>query len=109
MSTSSDVAGRACNKALIHESYLKEILGEGTRLQIIVIRLANPSQETHGSRPAQLKVKHTKHEPLGLKNFVDRVATVNHVYYLLNRGTIDLFVFSCNKDSGCADKLELPK
>ena len=105
--TGSNIAGWATDEALIHNSYLQEILRQGSGLQIIIVRLANASKETHRSRPSELKLQHAKHEAFGLQNLIDGVTSIHHVDDLVYGRTIDLFVLGSNEYSGGANQLEL--
>lgn len=98
MSTSCHKAWRTADESLVHDCDLQEVLGQCPSLQIIVIGLANPSQEAHRSGPAKFELQHTKHEPLSFQDLIDCIAAVNHVDDLLHRRTINLFVFRSDEN-----------
>ena len=107
MRPSRKVAGRAAHEALVHDGDLQEVFGQSAGLQVVVVRLADAAKEAHGPGPPQLKVQHAQHEALGLENLVDAVARIHHVDDLLNRRTVDLFVFGGDEESGGANELKL--
>ncbi len=84
MSTRSQKARQTADEALVHDGNLKEVLGKRSRLQVIVIRLANSPQEAHWTGPSELELEHAKHEAFGLEDLIDRVAAIDHVNNLLN-------------------------
>lgn len=107
MSASRDVARRRTHEALVHDGDLQEVLGQRARLQIVIIGLADATQEAHRARPAQLKLQHAEHEALRLEDLVDRVATVDHVDDLTHRRAVDLLVLGGHEDGRGADELQL--
>lgn len=107
MSTSSNVAGRAADEALIHDGNLQKVLGQSSGLKIIVVSLANTAQEAHGSRPAKFKLKHAEHEAFGLQDLINRITTIDHVYNFVDRWAVDLLVLRSNEDSSGANQLKL--
>jgi hypothetical protein len=80
---SSNKAGRRCHEPLVHDGQLEEVLCQCSSIQIVVISLADTSQETHRTRPSQLEAEHAKHESLSLENLVHGVAIVYHIDNLL--------------------------
>lgn len=83
MRSCSQVAWGRCDKTLVHNGQLEEVLGQGAGLEIVIISLADTSQEAHWPRPAKLELQHTKHETLCLQNFLGGVAIINHIDNLL--------------------------
>lgn len=78
----TDEAGRSGYEALIHDGQFEEVLGDSTCLEIVIIGFADASEETHGTRPAEVIVENVKHESLRLEDFVLGVASIDHVKYL---------------------------
>lgn len=99
-------AGRRRNEALIHDCNLKEVLGKSSRVQVIVVSLADSSEEAHRSGPAELEMEHAQHESLSLGDFVGCIATVNHVHNLLQGRTVDLLVLGSNEHGCCPNELK---
>ena len=95
------------DEPLVHDSHLEKVLRQRARLEIIVVRLADPAQETHRSGPAEVKLEHTEHEALRFQNLLGRVAAVDHVLNLLDGRAVDLLVLGRDEDGGCADELQL--
>jgi hypothetical protein len=67
-------ARRGAHEALVHDGDLEEILGQGPRLKVVVVRLADATEEAHGTGPPQLEVQHAQHETLSLEDFIHTVA-----------------------------------
>lgn len=84
MRAGSQEARRRRNKSLVHNRKLQKVLGKGSRVQVIVIRFADPAQEAHGAGPSQFKVEHAEHKALRLENLFGGVAIVHHVDNLLH-------------------------
>lgn len=107
MSCCGSEAGRTANESLVHDGQLEKVLGQGAGLEVIVVGLADATQEAHRSRPAKLKFQHGQHEALGLENLVDGISAVDHVDNLLHRGAVDLFVLCGNEYGRRSNQLEL--
>lgn len=107
MSTGGEEAWRAGDKAFIHDGDLEEILGQSTGLQVVVISLADASEEAHRPGPAELKLKHGEHEALCLENLLCAVSSVDHVHDFVNRWAVDLFVLGSNEQRSSANQLKL--
>lgn len=86
MGSRTDEAGRSGYEALIHDGQFQEVLGDSTCLEIVIISLADASEETHGTRPAEIIVENVKHESLRLEDLVLGVASIDHVKYLCHSG-----------------------
>lgn len=104
--TSSEEARRATNKPLIHNSDLQKILSQSPNLQVVVICLADPPQETHGTRVTQLKSEHIEHQSFCFNDPRGAISTANHVFNLLNRWTVDFFELGGNKHRRCTHELQ---
>ena len=74
MRAGREEARSAADEALVHDGDLQEIFGQGPRLQVIVVRLADAAEEAHGTRPSKLEVQHAQHETLSLENLIHAVA-----------------------------------
>lgn len=107
MSATSDIARWASDKSFIHDGNLQEVLRQCTSLQIIVISLADSTEEAHRTRPSKLELKHAKHVSFSLQDLINRITSINHVYNLLDRWAIDLFVLGSNKDGSGTNQLKL--
>lgn len=92
---------------LVHDGELKEVLGQCSRLQVVVVGLAHASQEAHRTGPTELEAQHAQHKTLRLQNLLARVSVVHHVHYLLERWAVNLFVLGGDEDCCGADKLQL--
>ena len=107
MCTSSSVARWTTQEALVHDGDLEEVLGQSSRLEIVIIGFADPPQKAHRTWPSELELQHAKHESLGLEDLIDRIAVVDHVDDFLDRWTVDLLVLGSNEDGSGTDKLKL--
>lgn len=107
MSSSRGKAGRGRHKALVHNCELQEILGDSTSLQVVLISLADAAKEAHGARPSEIEVKDGEHEALGLQDFINSVAAIDHVDDLLDGRRSDLFILGSDEDGSSTDQLQL--
>lgn len=107
--TGSEEAGRAADKALVHDGDLEEVLGKGARLNAVVVGLADAAKEAHRTWPAKLEIQHAEHETLRLQDLLDSEASIDHVHDLLNRRTVNLLVLGRHENGCGTDELELAK
>lgn len=107
MRAGGDVAGRRGDETLIHEGHLEEVLGQRPCLQIVVVGLANASQEAHGAGPTEVEVEHGQHKAFSLQDVVNGVPAVYHVDDLLNRGAVNLLVLGGNEKCRGTHELQL--
>lgn len=107
MRSSGEEAWWRGNETLVHDGQLQEVLGESSRVKVIVVSLAHTSQEAHRTGPAQLEAQHAKHESLRLENLLGRISIVDHVHNLVKRWTVNLFILGGHEDSGGTDQLKL--
>lgn len=105
MRASGEEAGRRGHKSLVHDGELEKVLGQRTRIQVVVISLADSAQEAHWAGPAELKVEHAKHEALSLENLLGGVAIVNHEDDFIHRRAVDFLVLGCNEQGRRANEL----
>lgn len=105
MCRSSSEAWWASYELLVHHCHFEEVLGQRPRLQIVVIRFADSAKETHWPWPTKLKLKHGKHESLGLQDLINSVTSIYHVDDLLHRRTIDLLILGRDEDGRCPYQL----
>lgn len=103
----SEKAWRAPNEPLIHDSDLQEILCQRSGLKIIIVGLADSSQEAHRSGPTKFIVQHRKHKSLRLENLFCGITIVDHVHNLVNRRAVDLLILGGDKQRCSPDKLKL--
>lgn len=103
---SSSEAGWAPQEAFVHDCNLQEVFRQGSSLEVVVVGLADTSQETHWTWPTQLELQHAEHEAFGLEDLIDGVPTIDHVNDLLDRRTIDLFVLGSDEDGSGANELQ---
>lgn len=107
VSSGSGKAGRGGHKALVHDGELEEVLGDSTSLQVVLISLADAAKKAHRARPSEIEVEDGEHEALGLQNFVNGVAAIDHVDNLLDGRRSDLFILGSDKDGSSTDQLQL--
>ena len=107
MCSSRDIARRTTDESLIHNGDLEKVFRERPRLKIVIVRLADPPQEAHWSRPAEFKLQHAEHETFGLEDLVDSVAPINHVYNFLHGRAVNLFVLGGDEYCSCTNQLQL--
>ena len=74
MRAGREEARSAADEALVHDGDFQEILGQGPRLQVVVVRLADAAEKAHRARPSEFEVQHAQHETLGLENLLHAVA-----------------------------------
>lgn len=109
VSPGSCETGWTADESFVHDGNLQKVLGQCPRFKIVIVGLADPSEETHWARPPEFELKHAEHEAFGLEDLIHRVAAIDHVHNLLDGWTIDLFVFGCDKNSSGTNKLQLAK
>lgn len=105
--TSGSEARVAANEAFVANGNLQEVFGKSPGFEIIVVGLADTSEEAHRSRPAKAVSKDTEHEALGLEDLFLGVAVVDHVNNLLDGRAVDLFILGSKEESSGANQLEL--
>ena len=105
----SSETGRGADKALIHDGDFEEVLGQSPGLKVVVIGLADSAKETHGARPAKLKLEHAEHETLGLQDFFSGVSIVDHVDNLLEGWAVDFLILGGDENSSGTDQLQFAK
>jgi hypothetical protein len=99
-------ARRCGNEAFIHDGQLQEVLGDSTGLQIIIVGLANASEETQRTRPAEVIVENVQHESFRLQDLVHSIASIDHVVDLRDGGSLYLFILGGNVNSSSTDQLQ---
>src|SRR5882757_6745800 len=109
MRSRSGETWRAADETFVHQRHLKEVLGQCSSFQVVIVSFANSAQKAHGTRPTKLELKHSKHEPLCFENFIHCVTSVDHVHNLLHRWTVDFLVFGGNEDGRRTNKLQFAK
>ena len=107
MSGSSKEARWAAHEALVHDGNFEEVLCKSTGLNVVVVSFADTAQEAHRAWEAKLKLEHAQHVALSLQDLVLRVAVVDHVDDLADRGTVDLLILGSNEDGSSTNKLQL--
>ena len=100
-------ARRAADEALVHDGHLEKVLCERARLEVVVVRLADPAQKAHRAGPAEVELEHAEHEALGLEDLVGGVAAVDHVLNLLHGRAVDFLILGRHKDGRRAHELQL--
>lgn len=99
-------AWRTAHKPLIDNGTLQEVLGQGARVEIVVIRFTDAAQKAHGTRESQFEVEHIQHEPLGLEQVIGRVRTIHHVHHIRHGRGADLFVLGRDQQGRRSDQLK---
>lgn len=107
MRSRGEEAGWCGDEALVHDGQLQEVLGQGSRIEVVVVSLAYTSQEAHWAGPAKLKAQHAEHESLRLEDLLGRISAIDHVHNLVKRWTVNLFILGGHEDSGGTDELKL--
>lgn len=105
--TGSGEAGGAVQESLVTDGDLQEVLGQSSGLEVVVISLADASQEAHWTGPAQFELQHTEHKALSLEDFILRVTVVDHVHDLLDGRAVDFLILGSKEESSSTDQLEL--
>ena len=95
------------DEALVHDRDLEKVLSQRSGLKVVVIGLADPSEEAHGARPSEFELEHAEHEAFGLEDLIHGVAAIDHVDDLLHGWTVDLLVLGRDEDGSGTDELQL--
>lgn len=73
-------------------TYLHKVLGQGPRLNVIVIRLGATPQKVERVGKLQVELEHGEHVPFGLDDLVVGVSSVGNVDDLVDGRHVDLLV-----------------
>ena len=104
--SSSDQRGGRGNQAPLETLNLKEVFGDGPRLDVVVVGLAYSAQEVDRVRVAHVPLEGLEHVAFRLQNLGLGVRRVGAVEEVLSTGGDDLLDLCGDEEAGDADELE---
>jgi len=103
----SDMTLQILQESVVQKTDLHKVLGEGPRLEVVLVCLGNSPQEVHRIGVRQVVVQSREDEPFGTKNLFLSEAIVGDVAEVLNVRRENLLVLGGNEHRSHTDQLEL--
>jgi len=100
------VAGAVGHEAVVKKADLHEVLANGPRLDVIIVRLRDPTQEVHGVGVAQVVAERRQDEALGTEDLGLGKAIIGNMAEVGDVGSENLLVLGGNQHGGDADELQ---